>query len=252
MTSWDDELADIGGAPAIRRRPAAADAEGGRPSVSEDVNAKRVAGLRRGTETIKKRPAAKALAHAVPTEFANNITTSVTRDTFGYFPLSSFVKRLLHTQPTSDGNGDGGNETAESGKVKRVWDWLMGRHHLMASFTVAARATRCSFAEVKRYAKRLASLVLHHDIAAREQLEWHYKEVTDRKRLVYSDNCAEDETPMALSLLHNFEVPPEYIKAFTPSSETAVVPMQSAEVPKTSASKARSKSTAKLVQSEQG
>ena len=71
MTSWDDELVHIGSAsaPAIRRRPAAADAEGGRPSVSEDVNAKRVAGLRRGTETIKKRPAAKAPAHAVPHSF---------------------------------------------------------------------------------------------------------------------------------------------------------------------------------------
>ena len=105
--------------------------------------------------------------------------------------------------------------------------------------------------EVKRFGRRLGSVVSHHDFSARQQCEWSVSQPSSRIKLVYCDSVSEDETPMHLALLQQLDVDPVFIRQVT-GNQTAIVPLQSASLPVWSATKARSKTIAKLVQSDQG
>ena len=118
------------------------------------------------------------------------------------------------------------------------------------SLTVAADYVQCTMEEVKRYGRRLASLVLYHDYASRELVEHSMIRAVHRQRLVRCVNNSEDETPMPLSVVQQLGVPPEFVRKLEAQAQpNALVPTQAAKLITGVASKAKSKTVAKLVQS---
>ena len=104
---------------------------------------------------------------------------------------------------------------------------------------------------MKRFGTRLGSILLHHDHAARGQTEFSVAQRSDRKKLIFCDNCSEDETPMQLSVLQQLHVDPRFVDKVTANAGT-LVPFHARSLPRCAAFRAMSKTVAKLVQSDQG
>ena len=132
----------------------------------------------------------------------------------------------------------------------RLWQWYM-QGNTAASLTAAANYVKCGIEELKRYGRRLASLIIHHDVGAREQVEHNATRMTHRLRLVRCVSNCEDETPMPLSVVQRLGVPEEFLRKIN-SEPGAIVPIQANEIYQFAVTKAKSKTVAKLVQSDQG
>ena len=232
---WADELSALGsnlvGAPAAdETRP-----DGRRTTALNaalSAHRKRTLATARESRWIK-RPAAAQDGINVPrvpnyvaaSLMAPAITTS--------FPLGNFIKRVVHSQEIKDPDR---SAASTSSKMHRLWDWCMSKR-LSASLPVAANWVGCTIDEIKRYSRRLAALILHHDYSCRVQVENNSARATGRKRLVRCDNNTEDETPMNLSVLQQLQAPPEFIRQVACSGVDTLA-VQSAEMPKHSAIKA--------------
>ena len=198
---------------------------------------------------VRKRPAA-APVDKVPNEIRDTFKKGHDADSpaFGYFPLGPFITRLIHRVSSTDNSLDDPNA---GGKLSRLWEWVMTRR-LAASLTVAASVTKSRIEDVVKYIGRLASLVIHHDHTARRHIEWNAKRCESRRTLIYCDNNSEDETPMALAVIQQLELPQDFVAELAKADRTTDLALQSADLPMWRIGKARSRAVAKLVQSDNG
>ena len=163
------------------------------------------------------------------------------------FQLGNYIKRVLGRNE-SMGQSDPTDSTTT--KMQRLWDWCMTKR-LSGSLAIAADWVDCTIEELNRFSRRLSGLILHHDFSCRRQVKWNVSSATHRKRLIMCDNNTEEETPMALAVLQRLNAPPELIRQAACDGVDSLV-VQNAEQPKRSAVKDKSKTMAKLVQSENG
>ena len=100
-------------------------------------------------------------------------------------------------------------------KLGRLRDWMMNKR-LSTSLTATAETIGSTIEETKRFCRRLASLIIHHDHSCRQQVEFSFAKAEHLKRLVISDNNTEYETPMALSVSQQLRPPPEFVRTVVP------------------------------------
>ena len=226
---WADELSVLGsnlvGAPAAdETRP-----DGRRTTaLNAALSAHRKRTLANARESRwKKRPAAANDGMNLP-KVPEHVTADLMKPTVTTsFPLGNFIKRITHSNQIHDPDR---SAASTASKMARLWDWCMNKR-LSASLSVAANWVGCTTEEVKRYSRRLAALILHHDYSCRVQVENNSARATDRKRLVVCDNNTEDETPMNLAVLQQFQAPPEFIRQVACSGVDTLT-VQSADMPK--------------------
>ena len=224
MSGWDAELASVGNDGISTGQDGVAHEQDDAAETAGKT--RRLAALSRGREVIKKRPAAKQKpAHAVPSTLPDDLSSGKHLEERGYFSLGAYIKRLVHGASASDCSSSHRN-SSETTMLGLLWDWFMARKKHVASITAAASFVNCSREELKRYGRRLASVILHHDHSARAQCEWQASTATSRRRLVYCDNCSEDETPMPLSVLQRLDVPSEFLKRVSDGATLQVQPIQ--------------------------
>ena len=140
------------------------------------------------------------------------MTASTEQRTLLISHWGNYIKRLV-----GSGVDPGGTRvsSSESTKLGTLWDGCMTKR-LSTALISPADAIGCTIEEVKRFSRRLASLIIHHDHSCRKQIELNFEKAEHRKRLEISDNNSEDEPPMALSVVQQLKPPPEFARAVAP------------------------------------
>ena len=250
---WGAELDSIGAGSSVSTGPAheapnVSVVDAAPQSGADSLKARRQGFAKRARESVRQKPTSDNSSNiVVPKSVVDNFANAHKLGGVGgsFFTLRDYIKRLLHAKNSS---GEV-NRAAECAKLSSLWEWYMTKG-TAASLTAAADKVKCRVDELKWYARRLASIIIHHDFAAREQVEYHASQARGKVRLVYSSTNLDDETPMPLSVVQQMDVPEDFKQ--TVSEDTKTLAIQSADAPKWSVAKSRSKTVAKLVQSNTG